>query len=117
MGHHLDHEAPDVGRLGVDVVAGEAHAPGPIGPDQLGQPHGEAAAGHHADPGMGVGEAGPVRGDEEIAVERDLEAAGHGGTVHRRDDRRLVGRDHADVRGRVGQALLLHRSGPRGRGP
>ncbi len=110
VGHHLDHQAPVAGRLGVDVVAGEAHAPGPVGADQLRQPHGQAASGHHADPGVGVGEASPLRGDEEVAVERDLEAPGHGGAVHGRDDRRLVRRDHPDVLGRVGHALPLDRA-------
>ena len=45
--------------------------------------------GHDPDPGVGVGEAGPLRRDEEVAGEGQLEAAGDGDAVDGADDRRL----------------------------
>ena len=87
VGHDLDDQAPVARRLGVDVVAGEAHAAGPVDPDELGQPDRQAATGHDADPGVGVGEARPLRRDEEVAAQGQLQAAGHGRPVDGADDR------------------------------
>ena len=87
VGDDVVHEPPVERRPGVDEVAGRAHLPGPADADGLGQQHREAPPGLDPDPGMGVGEAGAVGGNEEVAVERDLEAAGDRRAVHRADDR------------------------------
>ena len=71
----------------VEEVAGEAHLLRPAHADGLGEQHGEAPARHHADAGVRVAELRPFRRDEEVAVERELEAAGDGGAVDRADDR------------------------------
>ena len=108
--HDLDHQSPVTRRSGVDVVAGEAHAPGPVDPDELGQADRHAAPRHDADPGVGVGEAGSLRRDEEVAAQCQLQAAGHRRPVDGADDGRGVGRHHPDAPGGFPQALLLHRS-------
>ena len=108
--HDLDHQSPVTRRPGVDVVAGEAHAPGPVDPDELGQADRHAAPRHDADPGVGVGEAGSLRRDEEVAAQCQLQAAGHRRPVDGADDGRGVGRHHPDAPGGFPQALLLHRS-------
>ena len=55
--------------------------------DRLGEQHGEPPSRHDPDAGVGVGEAGPLGRDEEVARERDLEAAGDRGAVDRADHR------------------------------
>ena len=107
MRHHLDHQAPGQSRRRVDEVAGEAHAPGPVDADQLRQADGQPRPGHGADPGVGVGEAGPLRCDEEVAVQGDLQPAGHRGAVDRTDHRRLVGRQEPEVGDGAALAILL----------
>ena len=53
----------------------------------LGQRDGQAPARLDADPGMGVGEPGPVGRDQEVAGESELEPAGHRGAIDRPDER------------------------------
>ncbi len=55
--------------------------------DALREQDREAPTGHDADARVGVGETGPIGGDEEVAVERDLEAPRHRDPVHRADQR------------------------------
>ena len=104
--HHLGDEAPRERGRGVDEVTREAHPPGPVDADQLGQADDQPGAGHGADPGVRVGEAGPLRGDQEVTVQRDLQATGDRGAVDGTDDRRLVRREEPEVRG--GPALAVH---------
>jgi hypothetical protein len=80
-------ESPLEGKAGVDEVAGGAHLAGPADADGLGQGHGQTPEGVDTHAGVGVGETGPFRGHQEIAVERQLEAAGDGHTVDGPDDR------------------------------
>ena len=87
MGHHLVDQSPRARRGGVDEVAGKGHLPGPVDPDQLGQADGHAARRQDAHPGVRVGEGGPLRGDEEVTPEGELQAARHRRTVDRSDDR------------------------------
>ena len=51
---------------------------GPADADGLGQEHRQPPQGVDADAGVGVGETGPLRRHQEVAVERQLEPAGHG---------------------------------------
>ena len=87
VGDDVVDESPLEGLAGVDEVARWRSSPGPADADGLGQGHGQAPQGVDADPGVGVGEAGPLRGHQEIAVEGQLEAAGHGHAVDGPDDR------------------------------
>ena len=57
-------------------------------PIELGQADGHAAGRQHPDPGMGVGEGRPLRGDQEVAPEGQLQATGHRRAVDGPDDRR-----------------------------
>ena len=75
------------GAAGVDEVAGGATSPGPGGCRWPGGGDGQPHERVDADPGVGVGEAGPVRGHQEVAVEGQLEATGHGHAVDGSDDR------------------------------
>ena len=77
----------------------------PAHADGLGQEHREAPARHDADPRVGVGEPGPFGGDEEVAVQRELEAAGDGDAVDRADDR-LVHQPGTDRAGRAACAAV-----------
>ena len=56
--------------------------------DHLGETGGHPAAGQDPDPCMGVGEDGPLGSDQEVAPQRQLQAAGERGAVDRSDDRR-----------------------------
>ena len=78
VGHHVVDEAELERLVGVEEVAGEAHLARPAHADRLRQQHGQPPTRHDADAGVGVAEAGPLRRDEEVAVERQLEAAGDG---------------------------------------
>ena len=64
-------------------------------PIASGQRDREAPTRHHADAGVGVGEAGAVGRDQKVAGERELEAPRHGGAVDRADDRLAVRRKRA----------------------
>ena len=127
MGHDVVHEAPRQRGRRVEEVAGDAHLARPPVPDRLREQHGEPPAGHDPDARVGVGEAGALRRDEEVAGERDLEPAGHRGTVDRADHRlrglgeradQLVGVAGDDVAhlGVVAQALEVDAGAERGIG-
>ena len=92
---------PQRGGGGVDVVAGGAHLPGPPHADGLGQQHGEPPPRHDPDAGVGVGEPGPIAGDQEVARQGQLEPAGDGHAVDGADDRLGVGRERPPL-SRVG---------------
>ena len=87
------HQAEPQRFLGIDEVAGERHLDRAAQADPLRQQHGDATTGHDPDARVGVGEAGPLRRDQERALQRELEPAGHRDPVDRADDRL---RDHRD---------------------
>ena len=84
--HHVVHQAPGERGRRVDEVAGDAHLLGPADPHGHGQADGEPVARQDPDPGVRVGEAGPLRRHEEVAAQRQLETAGDAGAVDRPDD-------------------------------
>jgi hypothetical protein len=73
MGHHVIDEPPFERGLGVDEVPRGTHLPGASDADRVREQHRQSPQRVHPDPGVGVGEPGPLRGDEEVAVERQLE--------------------------------------------
>src|SRR5581483_4904541 len=109
VGDDVVHEAEPVRLGGVDEVPGEAHLPGGVQPD----------------PGVGVAEDGPLRGDEERALERELQATGDGRAVDRPDDggvhgvedppHRVLGIDDVGRRQPPGARLLQVDPGAEGR--
>ena len=86
VGDDLVDETDPQRRVGVDEVARQRHLPGPRRADATGQVD-EHRAGEHADAQVGVGEAGPFGGDDEVAGQRELEPAGDGRAVDRGDHR------------------------------
>ena len=60
-------EAPLEGLVGGEEVAGVAHLPGPPQADGLREQHGQTPTRHDADAAVGVTEAGPLGGHEEVA--------------------------------------------------
>ena len=95
VAHDVVDQAPRQRLLGVDVVAGGAHLPGPANADGLGQHDGQPPAGHDPDPGVGVGEPGLVGGDEEVTAQGHFQPTGHGDAVHGADEGLGVGRERA----------------------
>ena len=85
--HHLGDEAQLVAFLGRDVAAGQHHAHRLLERDHARQALHAAGAGGQADLGLGQGEGRLVGGDDDVAGERDLEAAAHGDAVDRGDHR------------------------------
>ena len=73
--------------LGEHEVAREAHLAGAAHADRLRQQHGQTPARHHAHPRVRVTELGELAGDQEVAVEGQLEAPGDGHPVDRADHR------------------------------
>ena len=71
---------------------------------------------HDAHPGVGVGEAGPVRGDEQRALQGDLQAAGDGYPVDRTDDRLVDHRQESVEAVAAPLRTLPRRPRRRGRG-
>ena len=108
MGHHFGDEAQLVAFLGADVAAGQHHAHRPLERDHAAEALHAAGAGGQADARLGQGELGLVGGDDDVAGQRDLEAAAHGDAVHRGDHRLVeveaVG-EAAEALGRVDRAL------------
>jgi hypothetical protein len=96
--HDVVRQAEVLGRRGVDEVPRHRHLARLGHADAAGQidEHGPGVDPH---PHMRVGEGGPLGGDDEVAGEGNLEAAGDGGSVHRGDDRY----------GRVGDGTDEHR--------
>ena len=76
---------PQRGRR-VDEVAGQRDLAGPGHADPAGQVD-QHGTGVDADPQVGVGERGAVGRDDEVGHQGELEPAGHGRPVHRRDHR------------------------------
>ena len=73
--HDLVDQTPLERSLGVKKRARQAELLGAANTDGLGQHDREAPAGEQANAGVGIGEAGTIGGDEEIASECDLESA------------------------------------------
>ena len=95
--HHFGDQAGPQRILGRQVVAGQAHPTGQADPDFLRQPHAEPPGRQQTYPRMGVGESRLLRSDQDVAVQRQLQAAGHCGAVdsadHRLAHRRPARRD------------------------
>src|SRR5260221_11797512 len=85
--HHFVDEAERLPLARADATAGQDHAHGLLQrdlPRQAVQPAGQRGK---ADTRLGQGEDGILGGDDEVAGERDLEAAAHGDALHRGDHR------------------------------
>ena len=86
----------------------------PAHADQARQQPRLAAVGRQADAGVGRGEGGGRAGDDEVAGEREAEAAARSDALHARDDRR-VERGEGEQRGvEVVRERAHRRSGIRG---
>ena len=94
----LGYQADAQGERGVDHLARVRQPSAPAGPDERGQPRGEAATRQDADPGVRVGEHRPLGGDQEVTAEGQFEPAGEGRPVDGRDDRRGHPRGLRDAR-------------------
>src|SRR5581483_456911 len=91
----------------VDEVPGQADLLRHPHPDRLGKEDAHPAAGRHTDTCVRVAELGPLRGDEEVARERELEPAGHAGAVDGADDGlRHLPQGREGVAGRVAGPAL-----------
>ena len=76
--------------------------------DALREQHGQTPSRHHADARVRVGEARPIGRDEEVAVQRDLEPAGHGDAVDRADERLRVRRQRTAERQAAVAGAVAH---------
>src|SRR5262249_1350592 len=92
----LRHEAERKRLFGADAAAAHDHVLRPSEPDQPREALRAAAARDHAEPHLGERELGAVRGEAEVARERELEADAEHVAVERRDDglRAALGRGH-----------------------
>jgi hypothetical protein len=71
-------DQPEPERLvGGQEVSGQGQLDGAPQPHRLRHEHGDPAAGHDPQPGVGIGEPGPLRGDQERALQGDLQPARH----------------------------------------
>lgn len=77
VGHDFNHQPPIARSLCIDEITGERRPSGAVDPDQLGKPNTHPSTWHHGDRRMRVGKASTIRGDEEVAGHRQLEAARH----------------------------------------
>ena len=83
----LRHQPDAFGADRVHHLTRHRHAAGHRAADYLGESGGHAAARQNANARMGVGEHGAFGGDEEVASQREFEAAGEGRSVDGADDR------------------------------
>src|SRR5918998_1169253 len=81
------HEAMVVGQLGRDGIAREGQFHRHVEGNLARQAEQAAGRGHERPLDLGDAERGGRRGDDEVAGQHDLGAAGEGGTVDRGDDR------------------------------
>ena len=116
--HDVVDEADAQRLLRVDEVAGEAHLARAAHADRLDEQDRAAPARLQADAGVGVAEQRALGGDEEVAVERDLQAAGDRRPVDRPDQRDLQRRDRpAAARGLGRRPPAAHDAAGRCRAP
>jgi len=106
--HHLG-DQPGTQRVGGrQIVTRQAHPAGYADAGLLRQPHRQPPGGKQTHPGVGVGEAGLLGGDQDVAVQREFEAARHGRAVDGADHgfchRRPLRRDIRQLR-RIAQLL------------
>ena len=87
--------------LGVEPPTGEHQLHRPLLADRAGQPLGPAAAGDDPERDLGLAELGRLRGDDQVADERQLAAAPEGPARDRGDQRRpAVGQPAPEARPR-----------------
>ena len=86
LGQAVD-DAERVGALGVDRVAGERELHGQAVGHPARQAQQRAGGGDERALDLGDAEPGAPRGDDEVAGQRDLEAAGDREALDRRDER------------------------------
>ena len=100
-------QADSFGALSVEHLTGHRQPAGHRGTDDLRQPGGHPAAGQDAHPRVGVGEDRSLRGDQEVACQRNLQTAGERRPVDRTDDRGAQSGDgrHAVVPGEPPEVL------------
>ena len=84
---HARDQTPALGGVRVDAPPAEDQLLGPRRPDQSWQELRPAAPRHDAAHDLRLGERRAPPGDDEVAVERQLQAAGQRVAVDRRDDR------------------------------
>ena len=87
VGHDMVHESEAVRFVGVDEVPRQAHLLRAPQPHRHRQKHAHATPGDDPDASVGVAEERPLRRDQEVAPERELQAAGHASAVDRADHR------------------------------
>src|SRR5258706_1805672 len=85
--HHLIDKTELVAFARADVARGEDHAHGALQPDLARQPMQSAGQRGEADARLGQREYRILRGDDEVAGQRDLKTAAHRDTVDGGDDR------------------------------
>ena len=85
--HHLVDEAERLALGRRHPPPGQDHAERLLLPDHARQAVHAAGPGDQPDARFGQGEDGVLGGDDEVAGERDLEAATHGNAIHRGDHR------------------------------
>jgi hypothetical protein len=91
IGADLVDEAGCQGLLGVQSRPRVEHAAGDAKTDELREPPVRTSTSDDAQRRLRLGEHGPVRGDPEVAGQRQLAAASDGGAVDQRDGRPAVG--------------------------
>ena len=97
--HHLIDEAEFQTLPRRDVPAGQDHAHGPLQPDLARQPVQATGQRRQADARLGQREGRVLGGNDEVAGQRDLEAAAHGDAVDGGDDRLVA----VEARGQPGE--------------
>ncbi len=85
------------------MAGGEDHAHGALQADLARQAVQAAGQGGEADARLRQGEGRVLRGDDQVAGQRDLEAAAHGHAVDGGDDRLVA----VEARGEAGKAALV----------
>jgi len=83
--HQVVNETKSQGLFGEHEVAGKAHLARATHADCLREQHGQPPTGHHADPRVCIAELRVLAGDEEVAIQCELEATGDRHAVDRPD--------------------------------
>ena len=114
VGHHAIHDPEPLALARVEPVAGEVDLARPGGADQPGQEPAAAVVAREPELRVGGGHEGALRGDAQIAGEREREAGPGGGPGQRRERRLLELEERRDDPVLPAQLALalLGRSGP-----